>query len=147
MSHEDDSGIKVSDKRRFTQEGESREVGEEERRGKEEVKKEESSAASKKEAEKNKTSEKKEGRPKAEMPEIDFSMFVLSLTSSAQVHMGLIPNPATGKSEKNMDLAKQTIDIIGILQEKTVGNLSKDEQRLLESVLYDLRMKYVELSK
>jgi len=79
--------------------------------------------------------------------EIDFMTFVLSLASSVQVHMGLLPNPSTDKQEKNMELAKQTIDILGMLQDKTKGNLNKEEERLLESLLYDLRMKYVEINK
>jgi hypothetical protein len=82
-----------------------------------------------------------------DIPEIDFLTFTLSLASSAQVHLGMIPNPATGKQEKNLELAKQTIDILDMLKDKTKGNLSKDEERLLEGLLYDLKMKYVELNK
>ncbi len=78
---------------------------------------------------------------------IDFTTFVLSLVSSAQVHLGLIPNPVTQKSESNLEAARQTIDIIAVLKDKTKGNLTNDEGRLLEYVLYDLRMKFVELSK
>lgn len=78
---------------------------------------------------------------------IDFTTFVLSLVSSAQVHLGLIPNPVTQKSESNLEVARQTIDIIAILKDKTKGNLTADEDRLLEYVLYDLRMKFVELNK
>lgn len=78
---------------------------------------------------------------------IDFTTFILSLVSSAQVHLGLIPNPVTQKSESNLEAARQTIDIIAVLQDKTKGNLTNDEGRLLEYVLYDLRMKFVEMSK
>ena len=78
---------------------------------------------------------------------IDFPTFVLSLATSAQVHLGSIPNPVSGKTEKDLVLAKQTIDIIGILQEKTKGNLSDEEARLMEHLLYDLRMRYVEVKK
>lgn len=78
---------------------------------------------------------------------IDFATFVLSLVSSAQVHLGLIPNPVTKQTEKNLEAARQTIDIIDILKEKTKGNLTDDEGRLLEYCLYDLRMKFVEMSK
>ncbi|MFH0799601.1 MAG: DUF1844 domain-containing protein [Pseudomonadota bacterium] len=81
------------------------------------------------------------------MPEINFLTFVLSLATSAQVHLGVVPNPVSGKEEKDMGAAKQTIDILGILQEKTKGNLSDDEDRLLQHVLYDLRMMYVEKNK
>lgn len=80
-------------------------------------------------------------------PTMDFTTFILSLTSSVQVHLGLVPNPVTQKTETDLLAARQTIDIMDMLQEKTKGNLSKEEQRLLEYVLYDLRMKYVELNK
>jgi len=78
---------------------------------------------------------------------MDFSTFVLSLATSAQMHMGLLQNPATGKQERNLDLAKQTIDLIGMLQDKTKGNLSDQESKLIEQVLYELRLVYVELQK
>lgn len=79
--------------------------------------------------------------------EIDFSTFVLSLATSVQVHLGSVPNPATGKQEKDMVLAKQTVDIIAMLETKTKGNLTNEESRLIEHVLYDLRMMYVEAKK
>ncbi|MFH1653266.1 MAG: DUF1844 domain-containing protein [Pseudomonadota bacterium] len=78
---------------------------------------------------------------------IDFSTFVLSLASSAQVHLGTVPNPVTGGVEKDLTLAKQTIDIIGVLEVKTKGNLDDNELRLIEHLLYDLRLKFLELSK
>lgn len=78
---------------------------------------------------------------------IDFTTFVLSLASSAQVHLGTIPNPATNKTETDVVAARQTIDILGVIKEKTKGNLTNDEERLLEYVLYDLRMKFVEKDK
>ena len=81
------------------------------------------------------------------IPEINFSTFVLSLATSVQVHLGVVANPVTGKQEKDLDLAKQTIDILGVLQEKTKGNLADDEGRLLEHVLYDLRMIFIEANK
>jgi len=84
------------------------------------------------------------------MPEkegLDFSTFTLSLATSAQVHLGLVPNPSTGALEKNLALAKETIDLLGILQDKTKGNLNDQEAMLLEHVLYDLRMMYVEMGK
>lgn len=79
--------------------------------------------------------------------EIDFTTFVLSLVSSIQVHLGLIENPVSGKKEQDMVAARQSIDILSMLKEKTKGNLASEEERLLEYVLYDLRMKYVELNK
>lgn len=91
--------------------------------------------------------EKGEKKDAKEIPPIDFPTFVLSLATSAQVHLGAIPNPASGKQENDLVLAKQTIDILGILKDKTKGNLSGDEDRLFEHVLFDLRMMYVEASK
>jgi hypothetical protein len=81
------------------------------------------------------------------LPEIDFSTFALSLASSALCHLGQMPNPDTRRAEVDLALAKQTIDILGMLQEKTRGNLSHNEAKLLENLLYDLRLKYVELAK
>ena len=78
------------------------------------------------------------------MPEINFASFILSLSSSALFLLGDIPDPATNLTQRNLPLAKQTIDILGILNEKTVGNLVREESQLLESLLYDLRMRYVE---
>jgi hypothetical protein len=81
------------------------------------------------------------------LPEIDFSTFVLSLASSALCHLGQLPHPDTEKPEINLALAKQTIDILGMLQGKTRGNLTRDEEKLLDNLLYDLRLKYVEATK
>lgn len=81
------------------------------------------------------------------LPEIDFSFFILSLSSSAMMQMGIIPNPVTKNREKNLDLAKQTIDIIAMLEKKTQGNLTPEEAQFIESILYDLRMQYVEAVK
>ncbi len=79
----------------------------------------------------------------AELPGIDFSTLVLSLATSAMVHMGLVPDPEGGAAEKNLALAHQTIDTLEMLHAKTRGNLSDDETKLLQSVLYELRMSYV----
>jgi hypothetical protein len=77
------------------------------------------------------------------LPEIDFTNFVLSLSTSALIQLVEIQDPFTQKSEKNLPLAKQTIDLIGMLKEKTKGNLSPEEEKVIEYVLYDLRMRYV----
>ena len=81
------------------------------------------------------------------LPEITFSSFILSLSSSALFHFGEIADPLTNKKQKNIELAKQTIDILGLLEKKTAGNLEKDEDVLLENLLYDLRMRYVNETK
>jgi hypothetical protein len=77
------------------------------------------------------------------LPEIDFTSFIFSLSTSALIQLGEIEDPFTKASVKNLPLAKQTIDLIGMVKEKTKGNLTPDEGRLIEYVLYDLRMKYV----
>jgi hypothetical protein len=84
--------------------------------------------------------------PPQALPEIDFSTFVLSLGSSALVHLGEVPDD-DGRSQPNLPLAKQTIDLLGLLQAKTKGNLDDGEEQLLAGLLYDLRIKYVDASK
>ena len=79
----------------------------------------------------------------AQLPEINFQTFVFSLNASALVQLGVMDDPATGRKEKNLSLAKQTIDILSMLQEKTEGNLTDDEENLLKNILYDLRIRYV----
>ena len=74
---------------------------------------------------------------------MNFSTFVFSLSSSAILHFGEIPDPTSGKKKKNLPMAKQTIDILGMLEEKTKGNLADDESDFLKNILYDLRMRYV----
>jgi hypothetical protein len=81
------------------------------------------------------------------LPAIDFSTFILSLSHSALVHLGDAPLPEGQESEQNLLLARQTIDLLGILQEKTRNNLTGEEERLLDQALYDLRLRFVEISK
>jgi hypothetical protein len=85
--------------------------------------------------------------PTPAFPPVDFHTFVLSLGSSALLHLGEIENPNDGASQKDLPLAKHTIDILAMLEEKTKGNLSNAEERLMESLLYDLRLRYVEATK
>jgi hypothetical protein len=77
------------------------------------------------------------------LPEITFSTFVLSLSSSAMVALGEAPDPSTGQVDFQPHLAKQVIDILGMLQQKTEKGLSDEEKKLLCEMLYTLRMKYV----
>lgn len=76
--------------------------------------------------------------------EIKFSTFILSLSTSAAMNLGGYEDPASGPVPQNLDLAKQSIDILGVLKDKTKGNLDAEEERLLETALYELRMRYVE---
>jgi hypothetical protein len=80
-------------------------------------------------------------------PAVDFHTFVLSLGSSALLHLGELERPGAGAVEKDLPMAKHTIDILAMLQEKTRGNLSPEEDKLLESLLFDLRLRYVEARK
>ncbi len=85
------------------------------------------------------------------LPSIDLSTFVLSLGASAMLHLGLAPNPVAAEAvageraapEKNLPLARQTIDTLEMIQHKTRGNLDDDETKLIQSVLYELRMEFV----
>lgn len=80
------------------------------------------------------------------LPRIDFATFVLSLSQTALVHLGDAPDPGGGAPGRDLDLARQTIDILEVLEAKTRGNLTGDEERVLSAALYDLRMRYVEVS-
>lgn len=82
-----------------------------------------------------------------ELPHIDFATFVLSLSHSALVHLGDAPDPSGESHPANLELARQTIDVLGILEAKTRGNLTGEEERLLSTVLYDLRFRYVQASQ
>lgn len=82
-----------------------------------------------------------------ELPGIDFSTFVLSLGHSVLVHLGVAPEPDGRTAESNLPLARQTIDLIALLSEKTKGNLSGEEERIVEQLLYDLRSRFVEVSQ
>lgn len=122
----DSNDFKVVDKRRFTETGESKETIESERI--EDV---------------NPASE----TASQTFPPVDFSMFILSLSTSVLFHLGEIPDPQTKKTQKNLELAKHTIDIIDMLNKKTKGNLTEGETKLTENILYDLKMRYVNASK
>jgi hypothetical protein len=80
------------------------------------------------------------------LPEIDFSHFIFSLSTSAIIQLGEVQDPFTQKTAKNLPLAKQTIDLIAMLKEKTKGNLTPEEEKIIENLLYDLRMRYVKAS-
>ena len=133
-------GFTVQDRRRFSETGDSRDDAP-------------SSTDANDRAETKATEDSTSQSPgKAEeqqtaLPEINFSTFVISLSTQALMHLGEIANPLTGKVESDRTVAKQMIDIIGMLREKTRGNLNSGEDRLIEDILFDLRMKYVEAVK
>jgi hypothetical protein len=146
MSEEKKSFV-VKDRRRFS--SETKETENDEIREKEDLKNAEfekiSDEAKTEEQKPQETtiSQEKSDKQETRLPQINFQTFVLSLNSSVLVQLGIIEDPVTGIKEKNLSLAKQTIDILGMLDEKTKGNLDKDEEMMLKNILYDLRMMYV----
>jgi Domain of unknown function (DUF1844) len=91
-----------------------------------------------------------EGNPleaEAETGEISFGAFLMSLSTETLVHLGEMADPASGHQQRDLAMAQQLIDILGMLRDKTRGNLEHDEQALLDAILFDLRMKYVEIAR
>lgn len=124
-------GFTVQDRRRFSPEtGEAREETTEQSETRTKPSEEPPQASSQETAE--------------ALPEINFSTFVIGLSTQALMHLGEIANPMSGKVESDVPTAKQMIDILGLLKEKTRGNLNASEDQLMEDILFDLRMKYVE---
>ena len=82
-----------------------------------------------------------------ELPALDFSTFIMSVIGSAFVHLGDAPSPESNAAEVNLILAEQDIELLTLLQEKTKGNLTGEEERVLTQGLHDLRMRYQEVSK
>ena len=136
---EERRGFRVTDRRRFSDTGEARP----EAPGESPASAEPQAAS----AEPVSAPEREGRAPRAEYPEepVTFSTFVLGLSTQALLHLGEIADPATGAVAPDLEAAKQVIDILGILRDKTRNNLEQGEQSLLDSVLYDLRMRYVEL--
>jgi len=139
----EDKGFIVKDKRHFFQQEGKRSPDEEEKGKKPEV-----DEARLREEEREKEAEKKEETKEGQkrevpLPEVTFSNFVFSLTTQALIQLGEIQDPESKKGLKNLPFAKQTIDLIGMLKDKTSGNLTKEEEALIDSALYDLKMKYV----
>jgi len=88
------------------------------------------------------------GTESPDLPPIDFSTFILSLSTTALYQMGLAPDLASGETpEPDALLARQTIDTLELLREKTRGNLDSDEEKLFDSLLYELRMRFVEIGR
>lgn len=82
-----------------------------------------------------------------ETPPVNFSSFILSLGTSALIHIGEEANPATGRKQVDLPNARQVIDLLTLLKEKTEGNLNQEESNLISQLLYTLRMKFVALEK
>jgi len=136
MSEEEEMqgpGFTIKDMRAFDSEG----------KAKEELEKTEKREDKDKDEGKDKDKEKGTGA----LPEVNFSSFLLSLSSSSLLHLGEIADPQSGTKKKDLALAKQSIDIINLLKDKTKGNLTQEEEKLLEHLLYDLRMRFVKASE
>ena len=128
-----DKGFVIKDKRIFDESGETR---------KEKLKKEETRT----DAKTNEEPAEKDSKEKAQeeyFPEVTFSSFVFSLSTTVMYHFGDFPDPVTKKAEKNLTAAKQTIDMLNMLKNKTIGNLDENEKELLDGILYELMMRYV----
>jgi Domain of unknown function (DUF1844) len=147
-------GFKVDDRRRFSAEGELKP----EHRGQEQAESRPSAAPGGPEAEKlagrdTQTRQQETqafqafSQRRAPAPDITFGTFVVGLSTQALVHLGELPDPQTNQPAPDLPAAQQLIDIIGMLENKTRGNLDRDEQAMLEGILFDLRMKYVERAR
>ena len=124
---EDDKGYTIRDKQRLFQDGPEREENTENREGQ--------------------TSAPEGWENSGLFNQFGFSTFILSLSTSALVHLAELPDPVSNEKKVNLQLAKQTIALIEMLKEKTKGNLTGEEDRLIDDLLYDLRLKYVQAAK
>jgi uncharacterized protein DUF1844 len=128
--HEGERGFKVTDRRRFSETGTAR------------AEDEPTESAAQPSPAPPAPSQIDEG---PETMEVNFLSFVLGLGTQALLHLGDMENPVSHRIERDLDAAKQVIDLLGILREKTRNNLEPTEEAMLDSTLYDLRMRYVEL--
>jgi PBP1b-binding outer membrane lipoprotein LpoB len=135
----DEKGFIIKDKRHFDETGDVRE---------EEVEKKEEKRPEEKPEPKEEAKQKIEGaETEAEesytLPEMNFASFIFSLHTSALFHFGDLPDPVSNEKMKNLTAAKQTIEILDMLKEKTSGNLDENEEKLLEGILYELKMRFI----
>ena len=131
---EEEKGFILKDRRSFDEKGDLKDETE------------------KKEEKKTAPKEEEAGKPEKEtqrapLPEVNFNSLIFSLSSSALFHLGEIADPQTGQKDQDLPIAKHTIDTIGMLKEKTKGNLDDEEEKFLEGILTDLRWRYVKATK
>ena len=136
MSIEGD-GFVIKDRRSFDESGELKEEKEDQ---KQETKEKTEPRTSEREA-------KSETQERGPLPEVNFQSLIFSLSSSALFHLGEIADPQTGQKQKDLPLAKHSIDTIALLKEKTRGNLEDEEQKFLDNILTDLRWRYVKATE
>jgi len=128
---EEEKGFVIKDRRSLDEKGDLKTEKPEEEKPKDEQKQE---------------PEQKETR-EAPLPEVNFTSLIFSLSSSAFYHFGEIENPQTGQKEKDLPMAKHAIDTIAMLKEKTEGNLTEEEKKFIDSILNDLRWRYVKATE
>ena len=131
---EEEKGFILKDRRSFDEKGDL----------KDETEKKEEKKTAPKEEEAGKPEEETQRAP---LPEVNFNSLIFSLSSSALFHLGEIADPQTGQKNRDLPIAKHTIDTIGMLKEKTKGNLDDEEEKFLEGILTDLRWRYVKATK
>jgi hypothetical protein len=143
---EKNKGFKVEDRRRFSAEGDL----------KPEYQNEQPAAAAPPPSDASSSAASAQANPAVASPmdssrnaegEISFTAFMVGLSTQALMHLGEIADPQGDQPEINLAAAQQLIDIVGMLKEKTRGNLDKDEEGLIDAILFELRMKYVERSR
>jgi len=130
---EEEKGFVIKDRRSFDDKGDLKEKGVAEEKG----------AAEEKVKEEPKEEPKKTETETPPLPEVNFSSLILSLSSTAFLHFGEIPDPGTGEKKKDLALAKHAIDTVAMLKEKTEGNLAEEEKQFIENILTDLRWHFV----
>lgn len=135
MSEREPEGFKVVDKRHSARQDDSGEAA-----VNREASEEGASARGEGES-KEQPKGSEERRPP--LPEVTFATFVLSLNTSALFHLGEIQDPESGQKRQDLYLAQHAIDTLAMLKDKTAGNLTADENALLEHILFDLRMRFV----
>jgi hypothetical protein len=128
---EEEKGFIIKDRRSFDKEGELKEE----------------KGASEAGPQKTKEEKSEQDTQRIPLPEVNFNSLIFSLSSSALLNMGDIAEPQTGERKKDLPMAKYSIDIISMLQEKTKGNLTEEEHKFLDSILADLRLRYVKAAK
>ena len=141
MEEKEEKGFTVKDRRQFS-------MDEAERASEPEQAREQASAGQEQaKPDAAEASQEEHDQGSVPLPEVTLATFIFSLSSSALLHLGEIPDPETNAVQVHLPLAKHIIDTLGMLQEKTKGNLEPDEDNLLRSVLYDLRLRYVQKSR
>jgi hypothetical protein len=126
---EEEKGFVIKDRRSFDEKGELKDKDKEPKK------------------EKPKEQAPKEETKTSPLPEANFTSLIFSLSSSALLHFGEIADPQTGEKKEDLPLTKHAIDTIAMLKEKTKGNLTDEEEKFIESLLTDLRWRYVKATK